>query len=44
MVFLIKKEFEKLLDDPPSIPLEEVIEEYERERVKLTLLLLLSSI
>lgn len=29
---------------PPSIPLEEVIEEYERERVKLTLLLLLSSI
>lgn len=45
MVFLIKKEFEKLWNDPPpSIPLEEVIEEYERERVKLTLLLLLSSI
>lgn len=29
MVFLIKKEFEKLWNDPLSFPLEEVIEEYE---------------
>ncbi|WP_279127218.1 DUF3427 domain-containing protein, partial [Parasutterella excrementihominis] len=32
MVFLIKKEFEKLWNDPLSSPLEEVIEEYEQER------------
>lgn len=32
MVFLIKKEFEKLWNDPLSFPLEEVIEEYEQER------------
>lgn len=32
MVFLIKKEFEKLWGDPLSFPLEEVIEEYEQER------------
>lgn len=32
MVFLIKKEFEKLWNDPLSFPLDEVIEEYEQER------------
>ena len=32
MVFLIKKEFEKLWNDPLSFPLEEVIEEYEQQR------------
>lgn len=32
MVFLIKKEFEKLWNDPLSFPLEQVIEEYEQER------------
>ena len=32
MVFFIKKEFEKLWNDPLSFPLEEVIEEYEQER------------